>query len=72
MADLQKRGGGYTPRRVREQRAYRLVAGGGLAGTIAVVSAILAIAGVITWGLPIVAIIVTVFCVLMFRRAVNP
>jgi hypothetical protein len=68
MADLQKRGG-YTPRRQREQRAYRLVAGGGLAGTIAVVSAILAIAGVISWGLPIVAIIVTIFCVMMFRRA---
>jgi hypothetical protein len=70
MADLQKRGG-YTPRRAREQRAYRLVAGGGLAGTVAVVSAILAIAGVISWGLPIIAIIVTVFCVLMFRRAVS-
>lgn len=45
------------------------MAGGGLAGTIAVVSAILAIAGVISWGLPIVAIIVTIFCVMMFRRA---
>jgi hypothetical protein len=70
MADLQKRGG-YTPRRQREQRAYRLVAGGGLAGAVAVVSAILAIAGVISWGLPIVAIIVTIFCVVMFRRAVG-
>jgi CHASE2 domain-containing sensor protein len=68
MADLQKRGG-YTPRRQREQRAYRLVAGGGLAGTIAVVSFILAVAGVISWGLPIVAIIVTIFCVWQFRRA---
>jgi CHASE2 domain-containing sensor protein len=70
MADLQKRGG-YTPRRQREQRAYRLVAGGGLAGTVAVVSVILALAGVISWGLPIVAIIVTVFCVFMFRRSVG-
>lgn len=70
MADLQKRGG-YTPRRQREQRAYRLVAGGGLAGTVAVVSVILALAGVISWGLPIVAIIVTIFCVVMFRRSVN-
>jgi hypothetical protein len=71
MPDLQKRGG-YRPRRTREQRAYRLVAGGGLAGTVAVVSGILAIAGVISWGLPIVAIIVTLFCVVMFRRTVNP
>ncbi|HEY2770694.1 MAG TPA: hypothetical protein VGI87_09005 [Solirubrobacteraceae bacterium] len=70
MADLQKRGG-YTPRRQREQRAYRLAAGGGLAGTVAVVSVILAVAGVISWGLPIVAIIVTIFCVVMFRRSVN-
>lgn len=70
MADLQKRGG-YTPRRQREARAYRLVAGGGLAGTIAVVSVILALAGVISWGLPLVAIIVTIFCVVMFRRSVN-
>jgi hypothetical protein len=70
MADLQKRGG-YSPRRQREQRAYRLVAGGGLAGTVAVVSVVLALVGAITWGLPIVAIIVTVVCFWMFRRTVN-
>jgi hypothetical protein len=27
---------------------------------------------VISWGLPIVAIIVTIFCVWSFRRAVGP
>jgi hypothetical protein len=70
MAGLQKRGG-YTPRRHREQRAYRLAAGGGLAGTIAVVSVILALVGAISWGLPIVAIIVTIFCVWQFRRTVG-
>jgi multisubunit Na+/H+ antiporter MnhG subunit len=67
MANLQKRGG-YTPRRVREQRAYRLVVAGGVAGTVGVVGLILAIAGVVGAGLPIIALIVAALCVFMFSR----
>ena len=70
MADIQKRGG-YTPRRAREQRAYRLVVAGGVAGVVGVVGLVLAIAGVVGAGLPIIALIVAALCVLMFRRTVS-
>jgi hypothetical protein len=70
MADIQKRGS-YTPRRAREQRAYRLVVAGGVAGTVGVVSLVLAIAGVIGALLPIVALIVAALCWVGFSRAVG-
>ncbi len=70
MADLQKRGS-YTPRRAREQRAYRLAVGGAVAGGVGVVSLVLAIAGVIGATLPIVALIVAALCAFGFIRAVG-
>ncbi len=70
MADIQKRGG-YTPRRSREKRAYQLVVASGVTGVVGVGTLILAVVGVIGAGLPIVLIIVSVICALMFRRMVN-
>jgi hypothetical protein len=70
VADLDKRGG-YTPRRVREKRAYQLVVTSGVTGVAGVVTLILAVAGVIGAGLPIVLIIVSVICALMFRSMVR-
>jgi hypothetical protein len=70
VADLQKRGS-YTPRRAREQRAYRLVVAGSVAGVIGVVGLVLAIAGVIGAGLPIVALIVAALCAVGFSRTVS-
>ena len=70
MANIEKRGG-YTPRRARERRAYRLVVTGGVAGTVGVVTAVLAIAGVMSWGIPIVALIIAAVCVAMFRAVVG-
>ena len=52
----------------RENRGYRLVVVGGAAAAITVVSAVLAIAGVLGWGLPFIALIVAVTCALLFRR----
>ena len=71
MADLQKRDS-YTPRRAREQRAYRLIVAGGVAGTVGVVGAVLAVAGVIGRGLPVIALIIAAVCVAMFRAIVRP
>jgi len=68
MANLQKRGD-YTPRSVREQRAYRMAVAGSVAGIVGVVGLVLAIAGVIGAGLPIVALIVAAICA--FRFMVN-
>jgi predicted RND superfamily exporter protein len=70
MADIQKRGS-YTPRRTREQRAYRLVVTGGVAGVVGVVSLVLAIAGVIGAVLPIIALIVAALCWFGFARSVG-
>ena len=47
MSNLQRRGG-YTPRRAREQRAYRLAVAGGGAGTLGVVCVVLAAVGVLS------------------------
>jgi hypothetical protein len=67
MADIEKRGG-YTPRRVRERRAYQLAVTGGAASAVFVVSLVLSIAGVIGGTLPVISIIVAVICLMLFRR----
>jgi putative flippase GtrA len=67
MSNLDRRGG-YTPRRAREQRAYRLAMVGGTAGVVGVVTLILAVVGVITWALPIIALIVAAICMFAFQR----
>jgi hypothetical protein len=70
MADIEKRGG-YTPRRVRERRAYQLVVTGGVASAVFVVSLVLSIVGVIGGTLPVISIIVAVICFVLFRRTVS-
>lgn len=64
--------GDLVPRRTREQRAYRLVVTGGTAGVVAVVGFVLALAGVIGGAIPLIAAIVAVVCLLLFRRMVAP
>jgi hypothetical protein len=72
MSSLEPRGGGGMNRRQREQRGYQLVMVGGGAGLVAVISGLLAIFGVIGWGLPLIALVVAVVCILLFRRLVRP
>jgi hypothetical protein len=71
MSDLQRRGD-YTPRRVREQRAYRLAMVGGVASLVTVVGAVIAIVSSFSWTIPVIAAIVAVLCFVMFRRLVSP
>jgi hypothetical protein len=71
MSDLTRRPGGPPSRRSREQRAYRLAVTGGVAGAVAVVGIVLAIAGVLGWGLPVIAAVVAAVCLLLFRRTVS-
>jgi predicted RND superfamily exporter protein len=68
--DLQKRGS-YTPRRAREQRAYRLVVTGGAAALVGVVGIVLDIAGVIGATLPVIAFVIAALCVFGFMRTVG-
>lgn len=70
MADLSKRPS-YTPRRTREQRAFRLVQVGGAASVVAVVGFVLALVGVISLGIPLLAAIVAVVCFVLFRSVVG-
>jgi len=70
MSDLERRGS-HTPRRAREQRAYRLAVVGGIAGAVGVVGFALAIFGVIGSGLPILALIIAAVCGFLFRRSVS-
>jgi hypothetical protein len=70
VADIQKRGS-YTPRRVREKRAYQVVVVGSVAGLVGVVGIVLAVAGAVGAGMPIVALIVAAICAVLFRRIVG-
>jgi hypothetical protein len=70
MSNIEKRGG-YTPRRSREQRAYRLVVTGGVASAVAVVGLLLAVIGVVGAEVPVIALVVAVICIMLFRRMVG-
>ena len=71
MSDLERRSGSRPSRRQREKRAYNLVMAGGVLGLVFVVGAVLAILGIIGWGIPILAAILAVICALLFRRTVR-
>ena len=70
MSDIEPRPN-RTPRRTREDRAYKLALAGGAAGVIAVVTFVLAIVGVMGFGIPILAALVAVLCGWLFRRTVS-
>jgi hypothetical protein len=72
MSEIAKRPT-RTPRRVREKRANQLVLVGGVAGAVAVIGFVLALfTDVVGFGLPLLAAIVAVVCVVMFRRVISP
>jgi hypothetical protein len=70
MADIEKRGS-YTPRRVREKRAYRLAVTGGVASAVFVASLVLAIFTSLSGAIPVISLIVAVVCLGLFRRTVG-
>jgi CHASE2 domain-containing sensor protein len=70
MANIDKRGN-YVPRRQRERRAYQLAVGGATAGVIGVVSLVLAVAGVLGFGLPVIALILAALCYVGFQRSTS-
>ena len=63
--------GGPPSRRGRERRAFQLVLVGSTAGVIAVVGFILAAVDVMGFGIPFLAAVVAVVCLLLFRRTVG-
>jgi uncharacterized membrane protein YgaE (UPF0421/DUF939 family) len=71
MGDLTRRPSGPPSRRSREQRAYRLVLAGGAAAVVAVVTFVLAAINVMSFAIPVLAVIIAVVCGLLFRRTVS-
>ena len=67
MSNLDRRSS-YTPRRAREQRAYRMVVVGGTAAAVGVVTLVLSIAGLVSGTWPVLAFIITAICVFGFVR----
>ena len=58
-------------RRERQQRAYQVSVAGAGAGVATVVTGILAVIGVLGWSLPVLALLLTVVCVVLFHRTVS-
>jgi hypothetical protein len=72
MGNLSPRPGrSPSSRKKAEQRAYLAVMVGGTAGVVAVVGILLAIFGVVGAGLPLIAAIIAVLSLLVFRSTVN-
>lgn len=71
MSDITPRPNRTPSRRAREDRAYKLVLAGGTAGVVFVVTFVLAIVGVMGYGIPILALLVAALCGWMFRRTVS-
>jgi hypothetical protein len=67
MGNLDRRRG-YTPRRAREQRAYRLAVTGAGTGALGVIGVVLSIVGVVSAFWPIVLLIVAALCAFGFMR----
>jgi putative flippase GtrA len=70
MSDLQRRPGSGLSRSARERRGFQLIVAGGTAGAVAVVTFVLALAGVLSWGVPFLALAIAIVCGLLFRRIV--
>lgn len=70
MTDIDRRPN-RTPRRAREQRAYQLVLATGGASVVAVVTAILAIFSIGSFGFTFVALVVAAVCGFLLKRAVG-
>lgn len=71
MSSLEPRSGRHLTRKQKEARAYRLVMAGGTAGAVAVLGLVLAAVGAISFGIPVLAAIVAVVCLVLFRRSVG-
>jgi hypothetical membrane protein len=67
MSDIERR----PSRSLREQRAYRFALATATFGFLAVGGIVLALVGVISLGLPILALIMAAIFGLLFRRTVS-
>jgi hypothetical protein len=71
MSNLSRRPGSGLSRSARERRAFQLLVVGGGAAAVAVVTFVLALIGVVGWGIFLLALIVAGVSGLLFRRTVG-
>jgi hypothetical protein len=71
MSDLERRRGGHLTRRQREQRVLRLMVVGGVSGVAGAIGLVLAIAGVVGAGIPILLLVLAAVCALIMRRTLS-
>ncbi|MEJ7894691.1 MAG: hypothetical protein WKF94_18825 [Solirubrobacteraceae bacterium] len=71
MTSLEPRSPKRVSRKNREARAFRLAAAGGTFGAIAVVGFVLAVLTPLGMGLPLLAGVIAVICLVLFRRSVG-
>jgi hypothetical protein len=67
MSNLDRRGG-YTPRHVREKRAYRLAMVGAGTGGLGIVTLVLSVVGIVSFAIPVILLIVAALCAYGFMR----
>jgi hypothetical protein len=71
MSDLSRRPGSGISRSARERRAFQLVVVSGAAAAVAVVTFVLALVGVMGYGIFLLAVVIAVVSGLLFRRTVG-
>jgi hypothetical protein len=71
MSDLSRRPGSGLSRSARERRAFQLAVISGGAAVVAVVTFLLAVLGVMGYGIFVLALVVAVLAGLLFRRTVG-
>lgn len=71
MSSLEPRSPKRVSRKEREQRAFQTVVAGSIFGAIAVVGLVLAVVGVVGYGIPLLSGIVAIICLVLFRRSVG-
>jgi hypothetical protein len=71
MSNLSRRPGSGMSRTSRERRAFQLAIAGGTASAVAVVTFVLALVGVMGFGIPVLAVLIAVVCAWLFRRTVG-
>ncbi|WP_022929845.1 hypothetical protein [Patulibacter americanus] len=72
MSDLQRRSGTRLTRKQRETRAYRLTLATGGFGVVGVVTLVLAVVGIMSFGIPFLAIVLSALSAWMLRNTLNP
>lgn len=71
MSSLEPRSPKRVSRKDRETRAFQLVVAGSVFGAIAAIGLVLAVVGVVGFGIPLLSGIVAVICLVLFRRSVG-